>query len=193
MAQVALGNEHAFEQLAQRHLDALHGFLARQGGNRADADELTQETFLKLWQEAARFDSAKGNLRPWLYRLGRNLLIDRQRKQQPSSLEDVAAPEPAAALNGQALTAGGRHGEATDLDAATDVDAAVLLNQLIGKLPARQREALSLVFLQGFSQREAATIMGVRRRALESLLARGRSTLKQQLAGLRPSSEEGDT
>ncbi len=180
MAQVMLGSESAFELLAQRHLNPLHAFLVRQGGNAADADELTQETFLKLWRDARRFDSARGKLRPWLYRLARNLLIDRQRKRQPDSVEDIEAIAPAAALNGQAI------------HSAEPQDRAATLNRLIGTLPARQREALSLVFLQGFSQRDAATVMGVRREALESLLARGRRTLTQQLAQTRQPTDEGN-
>lgn len=191
MAQVVLGSEPAFEVLAQRHLNALHAFLIRQGGNAADAEELTQETFLKLWRDARRFDSARGKLRPWLYRLARNLLIDRQRKQQPSSVEDIAAIAPAAALNGQALHGADALHRSGSAPPFGPQDRAQALSGLIRTLPARQREALSLVFLQGFSQREAATVMGVRRQALESLLARGRSTLTQQLAQTRRQSDEG--
>lgn len=171
MTEIVAGSEKAFEVLMHRHLGPLHGYLLRQAANVADAQEVAQEAMLTLWQRADRYDSRLGALRPWLYRIARNRLIDRQRKLRELPLE--AAPS-------EAL--GDEAGDPAALPRLKPT--AESLAALLQVLPPRQREALALVYLQGFRQADAARIMGIERRALESLLARGRAALKSRF---RPS------
>lgn len=168
MAQIVAGSEQAFEALMHRHLGPLHGYLMRKAATAADADEVAQEALLTLWQQAERFDPKRGALRPWLYRIARNRLVDRLRRMRELPLEDAPL---------EALRA-----EVDDpLEPSRLAPTTESLAALLKLLPARQREALALVYLQGFGQADAARIMGIERRALESLLARGRANLKARL------------
>lgn len=159
MVALQAGDEQAFDRLLDRHLDPIHRYLLRQIGNAADADELSQETFLRLWTEAERFNPAKARFTTWLHRIAHNLMIDRLRRQRPEDPVDEQAIEP-------------------PVDAAADAQWR-WLNQAMARLPDNQRAAVALVYLQGFSNKEAAVIMDIGVRALESLLARGKRSLTQ--------------
>ncbi len=160
MQAVLNGDEQAFATLVERHLDALHRYLLRHTHNPADADELCQESFLKLWTQGASFDPAKGRLTTWLHRIAHHLMVDRLRRKQPTaelsaSTEELQAPVQAA-----------------------DPERLRGLDEQLAALPENQRWAVALVYLQGFSNKEAAHIMGIGRRALESLVARAKRALK---------------
>lgn len=176
MMHVRTGREAAFELLVDRHQDALHAFLLRLSGSRDDALEVAQEALLTLWRKADRFDHTRGKLRTWLFQLARNALIDRQRRQQPGTVQTDPSENAAVSEIAAASEMAHREGRAT-----SDRDPLDTLKALLGALPERQREALALCYLQGFSQRDCAAIMGISVTALESLLARGRATLKQGL------------
>ncbi|MFK7912987.1 MAG: sigma-70 family RNA polymerase sigma factor [Pseudomonadales bacterium] len=158
------GEEQAFESLLQRHLDSIHRYLLRQLGNAADADELSQETFTRLWTQASRFNPAKARLSTWLHRIAHNLMVDRLRGQRTVSVADVDDHATTEILDSE------RHDSISDAQLEW-------LNLALAELPAQQKAALALVYLQGFSNKEAALIMDIGLRALESLLARGRRTL----------------
>lgn len=166
MAHVQQQNADAFRILLERHLAGLARFLVRICRNPADADELAQEAFLRVWREAARWQPDRVRFSTWLYRIARNLAIDRHRRHKETSvaeLPEVAADdEPAGALEREARR--------------TRVRAAV------AALPERQRTALVLCHFQGLSNQDAAAILEVSVDALESLLARARRTLKLALA-----------
>lgn len=160
------GDEQAFTTLLDRHLDAIHRYLLRHTQNPADADELSQETFLKLWTNASSFTPGKARLSTWLHRIAHNLMIDRLRKG--GSNETAVQPE-----SSMVELATEEHGQGTD-----SKERLRWLNQQLAMLPNNQRWAMALVYLQGFSNKEAAQIMSVGLRALESLLARGKQHLK---------------
>jgi RNA polymerase sigma-70 factor (ECF subfamily) len=163
---VAQGDVQAYRQLVERHLRGVHAFAYRMLGSRAEAEEVSQESFLRLWQEAGRF-VARAKPSTWLYRVAHNLAIDRLRRRRerldPEGLEDIAASD-----------APGDSPEQRQLAAAVERALAVL--------PERQRAAIGLVHYQGLSNAEAAEVLGVGVRALESLLARARRQLREGLA-----------
>lgn len=170
IARVGGQRDHeAFTQLLDRHLGALTGFLARLSGNPADAEDLAQETFTRVWQHAGRFEQGRVKFTTWLYRIGRNLSIDAHRKHRETTgiealeLEDERAP----------------------LDAQLDAEGtARAVRATIESLPERQRTALLLCHYQGMSNIMAAEVLDVSVEALESLLARARRRLRTELAPL---------
>ncbi len=84
------GDDTALAFLIERYFSATYRFLARMLNDRAIAEDLTQETFIKVWKSLARFDAEKA-FKPWLFSIARNTAIDYIRKKQPfsfSSLED---------------------------------------------------------------------------------------------------------
>jgi RNA polymerase sigma-70 factor (ECF subfamily) len=166
LAQAARGDVPAYRQLVDRHLRGVNAFAYRMLGSRAEAEEVAQESFLRLWQEAGRF-VARAKPSTWLYRVAHNLAVDRLRRRRersdPDGLEQVPASErPSRPFQERQLADAVEHA--------------------LAELPERQRAAIGLVHYQGLSNAEAADVLGVGVRALESLLARARRQLRESLA-----------
>jgi len=166
--QVAGGDVRAYRQLVDRYLRGIHAFTYRMLGSRAEAEEVCQETFLRLWQHAGRYvPHAKPST--WMYRIAHNLAIDRLRRRRETS----------AAVTPDELPGGERpSGIFHERQVAETVQRA------LDALPERQRAAIGLVHYQGLSNAEAAEVLGLGVRALESLLARARRQLRESLAEL---------
>lgn len=163
---VGRGDQRAFRVLVDRYLAAITRFALRTLGDRAEAEEVAQETFLRLWTAAAEFEP-HALPKTWLYRIARNQCIDRIRKRR----------------------AHGQEVELQEHEAGEDRPSALLLRKQIAAqvgealatLPERQREAITLVHYEGLSGAEACDVLSVSAEALESLLARGRRALREQL------------
>jgi RNA polymerase sigma-70 factor (ECF subfamily) len=168
MARVQAQDAEAFGLLLDRHLAPLGRFLYRVGGNAADAEAIAQEAFLRIWKEAARWQSGRVKFSTWLYRIARNLAIDQHRRRREINVdalpERIASEEPVA-----------------DLELETRRRR---VREAVAVLPERQRTALLLCHFQGLSNPDAAQILEVSTEALESLLARARRTLKRALIDL---------
>lgn len=174
LERVANGDPGAYRELVERHVRGVHAFVYRMLGSRAEAEEVSQESFLRLWKHADTF-VARAKPSTWLYRVAHNLAVDRLRRRREisntSSVEEVPASDrPSLHLY--------------DKQVAEAVEGA------LAELPERQRAAISLVHYQGMSNAEAAEVLGVKVRALESLLARGRQQLRERLSDFR--SQEGN-
>lgn len=169
LAAIADGDGNAFESLVRLHLDAIHAYLFRLTGSRADAEDLAQETFLRVWQKAGNYQSGRVKVTTWLHTIAHRLAIDGFRKKR--ELPDSKAPE---VIDPQADPAARQ--------AASEQQR--LLDQALSALPERQRAAILLCQVQGFSNAQAAEILGVKVRALESLLARARKALRESLSQL---------
>jgi len=161
---VVAGSHAALAELYDRHAAAVYGASFRLLGQRLEAEEVVQETFLALWDRAEQFDPARGSLRAWLMTIGRNRAIDRLRAtgRQPShvsfgTLEDDAARRRAApteAVERRALVA---EDEASDPERQAELAGlrAVVLAAL-GRLPGIEREAIVLAYFEGLTQQEIA-------------------------------------
>lgn len=153
----------SFERDLLAILPRLRRFAASLSRDRADGDDLCQaalERGLKSrdqWQPGTRLDS-------WMYRIMRNLWIDEARARQRAAR--TFAPEEAGAHVGHA---GDRDVEAHMM--LSDVDRAMQA------LPDDQREAISLVLVEGLSYKEAAAVLGIPMGTLTSRLVRGRGAL----------------
>ena len=171
MARIAAGERAAFRVLMARHLPFVHRLAIRVVGNAADAEDVVQEAFLRVWRRADRFQPTAAPFSAWLNRVVVNLCLDRLRKPTPLPLE--AAPELGdPAPDGFALLAAADQGKM--------VSAAIL------DLPERQRLALMLCYYEGHSNAEAAQLLSVTVSAVESLLIRARRTLRDRLQPLAP-------
>lgn len=171
LARLAAGDDEAARQLAARHLGRLHGHAMRMLGDRAEAEDVVQDTFIKAWRIAPRWREGQARFSTWLYQVASNACLDRLRRRRPT--EDIdervdAAPGPGP----EAVLAEAQRG--AQVQAALDA------------LPPRQKTALLLFHHQGLSQAEASAAMGISEDALESLLARARRTLRAQFRGDTP-------
>ena len=166
----AAGDAAAFRALVDRHLAAVLAIARRMLRDDAEAEDVAQETMLRLWKSSPSIEAGAQGLRPWLRRVASNLAIDRVRSgRRVSVVEEVPeVAEPAGQLAGL---------EAADTGAR--VDAA------LKALPERQRLALVLFHFEGLSQIEIGRSMGISDEAVESLLARARRTLRRTLEAER--------
>jgi RNA polymerase sigma-70 factor, ECF subfamily len=165
MALVAEGDQRAFRSLMEKHMARAISFTERMVG-KADADDVVQEAFLRVWARAALFDPRSGKFTSWLFRILVNLAIDSKRRPGRANLEEaleIPSPEPNAI---QTLIAGEERRSI-----------AIAMN----RLPERQRAAILLFHMEGLNGREAAQVMGVSEKAFESLLGRARNALKQEV------------
>lgn len=153
--------------IVKRYTARYYALAYRTLFNKTEAEEIVQEAFLKLWHRPEAWDKAKGALfSTWFYRVVANMCIDRNRKKKPVLAEDIdLAPA---------------H-ESSAEDALYRREQRRLVNALILELPETQRMALNLCFYEGLTNQEAADIMGLNLKALQSLIIRAKSTLKQQV------------
>ncbi len=166
VARFASGEASAFRTLTERHLMSVTGIARRMLRDDAEAEDVAQEAFLRLWRSGATLDVGAGGVKPWLRRVVSNLCIDRVRgRQRLTVVEEL--PEQADPPRQQASL------EAEDLKRRVDV--------ALKKLPERQRLALTLFHYEGLSQIEIGSVMEISDEAVESLLGRARRQLKADL------------
>ena len=165
MARIAGGNEAAFRALAQRHSAPMLALARHILGNASDAEDVVQETMLRVWINAPRWRPI-ARLRTWLTRIVINLCIGHKRRARTVELEaagEIADPAP----------------DALEQHERSESDRA--LEQAIAKLPIRQRAAVVLSYREGLSNAETADILDTSVSAVETLLARAREKLRAEL------------
>lgn len=167
----ARGDRAAVTGLTRRGLPVAFAVARRLLNDVAEAEDVAQETFEKVWRNLKRFDPQRGRWESWVGRIAANASYDRLRKRGETQLDDTAPERADTAARADALLAAG--------------DSMARVRAAITALPPRQRAALELCALRDHSNIEAAAMLGVSIEALESLLARARRTLKRQLAGER--------
>jgi len=165
MARVAGGDERAFQLLSRRHLPAILGLARRILGNAAEAEDVAQEAFMRVWTHAPRWQPL-AQFRTWLTRIVINLCLDRKRRARWVELEtagDIVDPAPGAG------------------EKAEDDERERMLAAAIEKLPARQRSAIVLTYGDGMSNAQVAEILDTSVSAVETLLVRAKQNLRRAL------------
>ena len=171
LAGLANGDHAAFSTLVERHNLRFYRIAFRQLGERAASEDAVQQAFLKLWERPHLFDATKGaKFTTWFYRIVVNVTLDMLRKSGRSGLTEHADTYESGDM-------------AQDAELALKQKQA-LLEKEIATLPDRQQTALNLCFYEEVSNKQAAEIMEISVGALESLLMRGKATLKTALSPL---------
>ena len=178
LARVAAGEAEAFRGLVDRHLPTVLAVARRMLRDDAEAEDVAQETLLRLWRNAGGLELGPGGVRPWLRRVVSNLCIDRVRARRNTTVVESVPEEAEPPTQFRQLA---------ERELGARVDAA------LKALPERQRLALTLFHYEGMSQIEVGKAMDISDEAVESLLARARRTLKVSLKeewrGLMPENE----
>lgn len=170
MASIAKEDRHAFNIFLSRHLSAVVQFAKRYMFSLADAEDIAQETFIRVWQKGASWQPQGHSPRSWLYRIAYNLCIDEIRRQ------------PASEQFNNDITEKKTISDSGDLERNIEHESDInWISRSLKELPERQRTALSLCALQGLSNKEAANVMDISVEALESLLSRARRQLREKL------------
>lgn len=164
---VGRGERQAMAVLARRCLPGVHAVALRLLRDRGEAEDVAQETFLKVWRAIDRYDPARAKLESWAAKIAANACYDRLRKRGEALLDDAAPdpPDPCARVD----------------DVMAAAASADRVRAAIAALPRRQSAAIELCALGGHTQIDAADILGVSTEALESLLSRARRSLKVML------------
>lgn len=164
------GDRQAFSLLVERHAARFRALAWRLTSDTAEAEDIVQSAFVKLWTAPAAFDPGRGvKFTTWFYRVVSNLCLDHARRHK----RQVAVPDV------EVLSAA-PHAPAPEQDYMARQEKA-LLEKAIHALPERQKMALTLCFYEGLSNREAADVMQINIKALESLLTRAREGMKNDL------------
>ena len=169
MKRGAEGDEDAFRQLVERWETPVFVFMLRMLGSREDAQDLTQETFIRMIRHASRY-RPENRFQSWLFRIAGNLARSRQRRRQvlrwirfDNEHHDPPTPEP------DPLADLERH------------EARAEVRQAISRLPERQRRALVLKQYQGLKYKDIAQTMGLTVGSVQMLLHRAMLALRQEL------------
>ncbi|WP_171092138.1 MULTISPECIES: RNA polymerase sigma factor [unclassified Ruegeria] len=170
LGRFADGNAEAARVLTDRLGPRCYSVALRMLGNRTEAEDVTQEAMMRLWQMAPDWVSGQAKVSTWLYRVTLNLCVDIRRKKTPDRLSDVPEPE---------------DGQASVVDRMQDEARKDALQIALAELPERQRQAVVLRHIEELPNPEIAGIMGVSVEAVESLTARGKRSLAAILAGRR--------
>ncbi|WP_421792226.1 RNA polymerase sigma factor [Hyphobacterium sp.] len=166
MQRIASGDRSAALALMDRSLSRILAIANRMLADPVEAEDVAQDTFLRAWKAAGRWQPGQARVETWMCRIATNLCLDRLRKRRETAMD--TPPE----MRDGTVSAD------SDLVAR---DAKTSVMEAVKSLPSRQRAALELCHFQEMTNIEAAAEMGISVEALESLLARGRRKLKEIL------------
>lgn len=177
MERIARGNAGAFRELSDAHLGAIVTFATRLVRNQAEGEEIAQETFLRAWQSADKYQP-KAKVSTWLHTIARHIAIDRLRKKGRSEeafeLDDERDEAPLSGRPSRLLVQKQEH---------------LGVQEALNQLPERQRSAILLCHEQGLTNPEIAEVLETSVEATESLLSRARRRLRVLMEGQNPSGE----
>lgn len=175
------GDETAWEDLVRLHTRQVYGLCYRFTGSGSEAQDLTQEVFLRVFKTIKTFRSMEGSFGTWLARVTRNLLIDHYRRTRQERVTD-SIEEQLPMLEEEGASASARPDHAV-----AGREASEILQATLQKLSPDLREAVILRDLQEMEYREIAEVLAIPEGTVKSRINRGRAELarllrKQKLA-----------
>jgi RNA polymerase sigma-70 factor (ECF subfamily) len=179
IARCLRGDETAWEELVRLHTRKVYGLCYRFTGNGQEAQDLTQEVFLRIFRTLKTFQSAEGSFATWLARVTRNLLIDNYRRTRQERVTD-SIEEQLPVLE----EAGAAASERPDR-AVAGREASEILQATLQKLSPELREAVILRDLQEMEYREIAGVLGIPEGTVKSRINRGRAELARHLRKMK--------
>jgi len=174
------GDSGAWAELVRTHHRRVYGLCYRFTGNPTDAEDLTQDVFLKIYSNLASFDTGRGSLQVWITTMTRNLLVDNFRRTRnlraTSSLDDgwesVEELKPI-----DRLTAKGP----SPHESAAQKELAKMVQNALARVSVELREAVILRDLQDLDYKEIAQVLGIPEGTVKSRISRGRAELARLL------------
>jgi RNA polymerase sigma-70 factor (ECF subfamily) len=154
IARVTRGDTAALETLYDRYASSVLGLSLKVIGNPASAEDVLQETFWRVWQSAATYQSSRGSFSSWLFRIARNLAIDahRRRKVRPQTISETTDANPLL-------------DEIPDpnMDVPEQAQSNFQAQQVrtaLRRLPREQRQVIELAYFHGMTRQEIAESTG---------------------------------
>jgi RNA polymerase sigma-70 factor (ECF subfamily) len=168
LARIAAGDERAFARLCDLFAGPVLGEAIRHLSDRAAAEDVTQEVFLRIWRNAHRFDAERGRAEAWIATIARNAARDALRRKgnvPVDELEDAVDPSP------------------DPVDEVADASQALQLQAAVASLAPGSREVIELAYWQGLSQVEIAERLGLPLGTVKTRTRRGLALLAEVLEG----------
>jgi len=176
--EIKKGNKKSFENIIKKWQKKIFNYFYKNIFNKHDAEELTQELFLKLYNHIYDYDK-EWKFSTWIYRIAYNMLIDFKRKNKNNT---------GLSFDGESKEEEAIREQLKDKDAQADIENFPAKIEMQGKvkkalflLPENQRNAIILRVYEEKSYEEIAEIMETSKEAVESLLFRARENLKKLL------------
>ncbi len=174
------GDSGAWAELVRTHHRRVYGLCYRFTNNGADAEDLTQDVFLKIYSNLSSFDTARGSLQVWITTMTRNLLVDnfrRTRNQRSTDSLDAGWDETDELRPIDRLTASGP----SPHEKAAQKELAKMVQGALAKVSVELREAVILRDLQDMDYKEIAQVLGIPEGTVKSRISRGRAELARLL------------
>ena len=174
------GDSGAWAELVRTHQKRVYGLCYRFTGNPADAEDLTQDVFLKIYSNLASFDPGLGSLPVWITTMTRNLLVDnfrRTRNQRATSSLDEGWDQTEEMRPVDRLAGGGPSAH----DTAARNELSRMVQGALTKVSVELREAVILRDLQDLDYKEIAQVLGIPEGTVKSRISRGRAELARLL------------
>jgi len=184
MARIGKGDHRAFRELVERHQNTVIGTVAKMLGNPSDAEDISQQVFLRIWRNARRY-RPEARFTTYLFTITRNLVFNETRRR--GRKKEVSADEREENPHHQIEDSPDRRPDAELLQA--ELQAAV--DAAIAALPESQRMAVVLRRYEQLSYEEIAGVLGLSVSAVKSLLFRARSALRESLGAYLREPDEG--
>ncbi len=174
--EVARGSEAALSALYDRYCRLVYGQILATLNDPRDAEEVLQEVFLQVWNQARRFDRRKGSVYRWLVILARSRAIDRIRSRNFTRRREMEAPlEPLEPADEPRRT--------SQLDAVLMQERADMVREKLGVIPEAQQQVMRLAYYLGFTQSEIARKLGIPLGTVKTRMRDGLMALQDLLAG----------
>lgn len=166
LAAYANGEQNAAKILTDRLMKTVYNQAYHMLRNSADAEDITQESFMRLWRIAPNWIKDKAKISTWLYRVNYNLCIDKLRQRKHTNIDEVPEPIDHTQNTGELLQ---------------NKDRVSALYSALEKLPERQKKAVTMRHLNELSNSDIAKVMETSIESVESLISRGKGKLKDIL------------
>lgn len=167
--QIAQGERKAFDQLMLKYVDQAYSVAYRMTQHSEQAEDIVQDVFIKVWQNALQWDASKAKFSTWLHRMIINRCIDVSRARSHHYLEACEDIQQFA-----------NNDQSDVLTEQSEKQA--YLEQALQQLNEQQYTAMVLTYSSGLSNKEAAAVMDIKLKTFESLLVRTRQQLRQYLS-----------
>ena len=184
IARMRRGDPDALTAMISRYQHRLYRYLLRLVREPAAADDLFQQTWLRVMEKVGRYD-ARRNFESWLFSVAHNLAVDSWRGKRGESLHDAGVAGDSGEAPGGALGERLRTGDADALERLLDFERGAMLAACMQELPAIHREVLTLRFEEDMKLEEIAEVAGIP-------LSTVKSRLRRALEGLRAAMDARD-
>ncbi len=175
------GDSAAWEELVQRHHRRIYNICYRFAGSSDDAQDLTQEVFIKIFRTLGSFDTERGAFMTWVTTVTRNLLVDHFRKTKQDRMTDSLDGAPSEHEDAMPLSEQIRDQSLTPDARAQSVEVGETVHHALQKLSPDLREAVILRDLHDMDYKEIAAVLKVPEGTVKSRINRGRAELARLL------------